>query len=103
SNENVVLGGTDLVRLADVNPSWRISSSNGPVVNIGDFLKSAQAHDDLWVIAGEKSAARFGWHAGDTVAVNYGERGISLPLLGIVSTGGSEDSQLFLPIAQVQA
>jgi putative ABC transport system permease protein len=103
ANENVVLGGSDVVRLADVNPSWRISSSNGSGVNIGDFLKSPQAHDDLWVIAGEKSAARFGWRVGDTVEINYGERKLSSPLVAIVSTGGSEDSQLFLPIAQVQA
>ena len=56
-----------------------------------------------WLLAGEKAAAHFGWKAGEVVRVEYGEAALNLPLVGIVSTGGSEDAQLILPLAALQA
>jgi putative ABC transport system permease protein len=37
------------------------------------------------------------------VEVHYGENRMSLPLLGVVSTGSSEDSQLLVPLPVLQA
>ena len=86
---DVILGGTELANLARMHPSW-----NGlpPSPSPGEVL-----------IAGQKAAEVFGWSPGETVRVAYGEKEISLPLAAIVSTGGSEDSQLLLPLEALQA
>ncbi|HWP85175.1 MAG TPA: FtsX-like permease family protein, partial [Terriglobia bacterium] len=54
------------------------------------------------LLAGETAAALLGWKIGETHRITYAGRQMSLPLAGIVSTGGSEDSQLLLPLATLQ-
>ncbi|MBI2820022.1 MAG: FtsX-like permease family protein [Acidobacteria bacterium] len=85
---DVILGGTELAHLARMHPSWK-------------GLPPAPAAEGL--IAGEKAAEVFGWQPGEAVRIAYGEGEISLPLTGIVSTGGSEDSQLLVPLATLQS
>ena len=88
AGEDVVLGGTDFAAIALAHPSWQGLPSD------------ASPRDAL--LAGEKAAAHFGWKAGDAVTISYGEQQLTLPLAGILSSGGSEDSQLFLPLEQLQ-
>jgi len=85
---DVILAGTELPKLAQMHPSW----SGLPAQVSGQIL-----------IAGVKAMEQFGWKPGETVRIQYSENEVSLPLAGIVSTGGSEDSQLLLPLATLQA
>ena len=111
-NDDVIFGGTELAGLAAMKPWWQIvgdTSRDGSPGNLEAFLNtktSLQAaspeNQDRWLLAGEKAAAHFGLQPGETVQLDYGERALQLPLLAIVSTGGSEDSQLFLPLPALQ-
>ena len=85
---DVILGGTNLADLARMHPGWHGLSSGNETQN--------------GVIAGEKAAEVFGWKPGTTVRVTYAQRDISLPLTAIISTGGSEDTQLLVPLAAVE-
>jgi putative ABC transport system permease protein len=100
----VVLGGTDLARLASMNPGWKVLAGDS-TQSLEAFLKGKQQGlgEQGWLLAGEKAAAHFGWNVGQTVEVTYGGRAIRLPLEAVVSTGGSEDSQALLPISALQA
>lgn len=109
NGQEVILAGTEIERLAALNPGWQIladpadkrsSESIEPfVARVGGGLVDPQAR---WLLAGEKAAAHFGWKNGETVVVQYGTATLDLPLIGIVSTGGSEDSQLLLPLPTLQ-
>lgn len=94
---SLVLAGTDLGAIAQAHPSWSLvafTPSSSP-----DFAAPG-------VIAGERVAAHFGWSAqdaaGQQVAMEYDGRSLRLPLRGIISTGGSEDAQVFVPLAALQ-
>jgi len=104
---DVVLGGTDLARLASVNPGWMVSqevSQPRSAVSIDRFLQSQESFPEKnWLLAGEKAAAHFGWRVGDEIEVRFGEKVLNLPLRGVVSSGESEDSQVLLPISALQA
>jgi putative ABC transport system permease protein len=92
--EGVIFAGTDLARLQALNPSWKIS---------GEFGESGTGTREDGLLAGEKAVDHFGWKTGQIVELQYGEERVSLPLLGILSTGGSEDSQLLLPLAVLRS
>ncbi|HWP85871.1 MAG TPA: hypothetical protein VNN17_11810, partial [Terriglobia bacterium] len=85
-DRNVVLAGSRLEDLAAMHPSWR----------------GIPSHPGEGLLAGETAAALLGWKIGETHRISYAGRQINLPLAGIVSTGGSEDSQLLLPLATLQ-
>ena len=117
NNEDVIFGGTELDGLAAMNPWWQVlpdTSRNDPAPpgNLEAFLgakasrnvmlQESPEEQDGWLLAGEKAAAHFGLRPGETVQLDYGERAVKLPLLAIVSTGGSEDSQLFLSLSALQ-
>ena len=89
TGRDVILGGTDLAGLAPMHPGWQ------------GLPSEALAQEGL--IAGEKAAAVFGWTPGTTVRIAYGGKEMSMTVAGIVSTGGSEDSQLLLPLAAVES
>lgn len=89
AGRDVILGGTDLAGLAPMHPGWQ------------GLPSVALAQEGL--VAGEKAAAVFGWTPGTTVRLAYGGKEMSMTVAGIVSTGGSEDSQLFLPLAAVES
>jgi len=134
NQREVIFGGTELDRLASLNPGWQVSENaenKGSGQSLATFLDRGQRGPSAtlpstpfgfaqgkplragrtgvsdsqsgWLLAGEKAAAHFGWKAGEVVRVEYGEAALHLPLVGIVSTGGSEDSQLLLPLAALQA
>ena len=69
------------------------------------FLKENQENprEQGWLLAGEKAAAHFRWNACQTVELEYGGQTIRSRLAGMVSTGGSEDSQVLLPLSALQA
>jgi len=102
----VVLGGTDLSRLASLNPGWKVVA-NGMGTTSNQTLEAVlgrktQADHQSWLLAGEKAAAHFGWSVGEPVELNYAGKSIRLPLQAVVSTGGSEDSQALVPISDLQ-
>ena len=84
---DTILAGTNLANLYKMHPGWR-----GLPAIAGEGI-----------IAGEKAAAQFGWSVGSPVLVGYAGRAVSLPLLAVISTGGSEDSQLLMPLATLQS
>ena len=103
ADSNVVLGGTEVGRLAPVNPALQVSPGEA-TKNLDAFLKEqpAEFQNQPWLLAGEKAAAHFGWSAGQTVELGYGDGKIRPRLAGVISSGGSEDSQVILPIANLQ-
>jgi len=108
ANEEIVLAGTDLTRLASLNPSWKVVAGDAEKPasqSLAAFLAGRQGalQEQGGLFAGEKAAAHFGWNVGQTVELTYGGRAIHLPLWGVVSTGGSEDSQAILSISALQA
>lgn len=108
-DQEAILAGTELSRLAALNPGWRVTTDpddRAASVPIGDFFSRPQAGpaepESRWLLAGATAAAHFGWKVGEIVSIGYGGKEFALPLHGIVSTGGSEDSQLLLPLADLQ-
>jgi putative ABC transport system permease protein len=108
-DQEVILAGTELSRLAALNPGWRVTtepSERNSSEPIGDFLSRPQTGpaepESRWLLAGATAASHFGWKVGENVTIAYAGKEFALPLLGIVSTGGSEDSQLLMPLAGLQ-
>ena len=97
NHESLVIAGTHLEPLLALNPSWRIDANSD-----GESAGLSQKAGSVWFLAGEKVAQRFGWKPGQTVAVNYGDKQLSFPLTGILSTGESADSQVLLPLNLLQ-
>jgi putative ABC transport system permease protein len=99
---NVVMAGTEFARLAAVSPGWKIrtaaSGKDEPLVK--ESLPQLESGPGL--LAGEKAAEHFGWALGQTVALSFGGRTVSLPLRAVLTTGGSEDSQAIVPLASLQ-
>ncbi|MBI3935229.1 MAG: ABC transporter permease [Acidobacteria bacterium] len=89
NGRDVILGGTELANLARMHPGWQ-------------GLPSGIAGPEA-LIAGEQVATVFGWKPGAIVHVAYADRDIRMPLAGIVSTGGSEDSQVIVPLAALES
>ena len=110
--QDATFGGTRLQELASVNPSWKVrgrgeSEGSGEALqSLAVFLdRNASLQDEQanrWLLAGEKAAAHFNRSVGQTVELEYAGRKLSLPLAGILSTGGSEDSQFLLPVSLLQ-
>lgn len=89
----VVLMGADSV-LQELTPSWKVEGA-WPV----------GASSRRQALAGAALAARLGLHAGDTVdlAFSQGIHSVSVRISGILDTGGPEDDQLIVPLADLQA
>lgn len=128
NHQEVILAGTELERLAALNPGWQVFADweqKRSSESVGAFVARSQNDPSAtlpssrnggiragrpspshpqgpWLLAGEKAAALFRWKAGETVSVAYGGAVLPLPLIGVVSTGGSEDSQLLLPLPVLQ-
>lgn len=99
AGENTVLAGTEMELLPSQNPGWRIDTGTADQ-NLASILGESRAQEFL--LAGQKAAEHFGWTPGQQVEVAYGDSKISLPLRAVVSSGGSEDSQVILPLAKLQ-
>ena len=104
---DAILGGTEQAGLAALNPGWKAfetAEQRGAAASLETFLgtRPPLSSSGRWLLAGEQVASFFGWRAGQAVQLEYGGKAVTLPLGGIVSAGGSEDSQLFLPLAALQ-
>jgi putative ABC transport system permease protein len=97
---DVILAGTDLDGLSRMHPGWKMHPGWRSLPAMAAATATATALEGI--VAGEKAAEQFGWSVGAPVRVSYAGQAITLPLLAIVSTGGSEDSQLLMPLATLQ-
>ncbi|MGH9782823.1 MAG: ABC transporter permease [Terriglobia bacterium] len=109
NGQEAILAGTEFERLAMLNPGWQVyedPAERRAATPVGDFVAQAPqgmpGPEAKWLLAGETAAAHFGWKAGETATVEYGSATLELKVIGIVSTGGSEDSQLLLPLPVLQ-
>jgi putative ABC transport system permease protein len=86
-----VLAGTWLDAYPRIAPWWSV---NGAWVT--------DRTDAGVCLVGQQAAARLRVRPGRTLELRYAERGATLRVAGIVSTGGPEDDQVFanLPVAQ---
>jgi putative ABC transport system permease protein len=91
SDTNLVLAGTWLDVLPRLTPWWRVDGSW-----VSDRSNASSC------LVGHQAAARMLLRHGSTLEVRYGGRSRSLQVAGVISTGGSEDDQVFvnLPVAQ---
>ncbi len=85
NGQAVIVSGVDFVRAKPFTEYWHFQ----------DAGKSARA---VSCIAGSSAAQRFQLHVGGKVEIE----GAPCVLTGIVSTGGSEDNQLLLPLDVVE-
>ncbi|MGH9804280.1 MAG: ABC transporter permease [Candidatus Acidiferrales bacterium] len=84
-------GTTFTTGLAELTPGWELT---------GGWPADTSAPE---AVAGAALAERFGWRAGDGVALQLiAGRQASLNLRGVLRTGGDEDRQLFVPLAWLQ-
>ncbi len=100
---NLVAVGSDLAALRGLNPAWKVSlATNSPL----DSLSSNQC------LLGSHAAARLELKAGDALdlaasgsapAVSRVTAGTeAFTIAGLVTTGGPEDDQAFLPLSALQ-
>lgn len=87
----VILAGTWFDEIARMNSSWKVD---------GHWVSPRDSQSDCMI--GERAASSLGVLPGQSVKVNYAGRKATLRVAGIVTAGGSEDSQIFigLPLAQ---
>jgi putative ABC transport system permease protein len=88
----LVAAGTLLERLERMNPSWNIAGEKGPVSSAGD----------AGCLVGRSVARQFRLAPGSRFELRYGDRAAPLLVAGIVTAGGAEDDQVFLPLALAQ-
>src|SRR5690348_12499758 len=87
----VIVAGTWLDEAARMNSWWKVD---------GNWVSAGDNRSDCMI--GEEVASRLGLITGQSVRINYAGREATLRVDGIVTAGGSEDSQIFisLPLAQ---
>ncbi len=89
--KNVMVAGTWLDRASDLFPWWKIAGSK------------VDSRDDLsQCLVGVSVARQWNLVPGQTIELREGERTARLMVAGIITSGGSEDSEVFvnLPVAQ---
>lgn len=87
----LIVAGAWLDQVSLMDSWWKVD---------GEWIK---ARDDRGrCMVGQQAARALGIHPGDHVSVRYAGRDVSLTVAGVITSGGSEDSQLFvtLPVAQ---
>lgn len=87
----VVVAGTDLGNLKRVASGWKIP---GPIFSEGLPMPAC--------FLGEKTAGQLGAKNRDLVVLSYGNRLERLEVVGIISAGGAEDNQIFIPLPTAQ-
>ena len=93
SGEPVIVVGTDFTLLHQLYPAWRLS----PTAAVGGLSEA---------VIGEQVAEQLFLERGDDLELEIGVGGASAQIraktAAIVSTGGPEDGQVFLPLARLQ-
>src|SRR5262245_2690105 len=101
NKKTLLLAGTDIDSIAAVHPSWRITQ----VANTGS-ANSPNGTDAEGVYVGEREMGRQGLTLENAdqqwITLEYAGTEHHLPLRGVVSTGGSMDDQLVVPLALLQ-
>jgi putative ABC transport system permease protein len=87
----VIVTGTWFDAAERMNSSWKVD---------GNWVSGRENRTDCMI--GEQVAARLGLVPSHSVKVQYGGREAVLRVVGVITAGGSEDSQIFvsLPLAQ---
>jgi len=87
----VIITGTWFDAAQAMNSSWKVD---------GNWVSGREDRADCMI--GEQAAARLGLAPGHSVKVQYAGREALLHVVGVITAGGSEDSQIFvaLPLAQ---
>jgi len=86
-----VIAGTQGRGLSSVRPGRRT-----------EFSAADEGNSDACEV-GEKAAAQFGVHAGDTLLLRNHGRESSCKIYSIVASGGAEDTQIFTGLATAQS
>ncbi len=93
SGEPVIVVGTDFTLLHQLYPAWRLS----PTAAVGGLSEA---------VIGEQVAEQLFLERGDDLELEIGVGGASaqirVKIAAIVSTGGPEDGQVFLPLSRLQ-
>lgn len=89
--QNVVVTGTWLDRVSQMEPWWKIAG-----------MADVSRTDLSQCLIGRNVSSSLGLSAGGNIALSYQGRSVSLTVAGVADAGGSEDNQIFvnLPIAQ---
>jgi len=87
----VILAGTSFDQAARMNSWWKVD---------GNWVTSSGDRTDCMV--GRAAAHQLGLAPGSRVELRSGDHTISLTVAGIVTTGASEDSQIFMGLASAQ-
>lgn len=87
----VIVAGTWFDQIAGMNSWWKIQ---------GQWVSSRD--DSAHCMAGSEVAKTLGLSPGSVLIARYGGREASLMVSGIVTSGGSEDSQIFVSLAVAQ-
>jgi putative ABC transport system permease protein len=90
-NRPVVLVGTHFDHLIRLSPWWKIK---------GRWI--SERSDETSCIAGSLVSKTLGWNVGTTVTLQYKGRSHVFRVVGIVSTGASEDHQIFANLSSVE-
>lgn len=90
-SSKIVLAGTLFDQAIRINPSWNLK---------GEFSRAI--NDTQSSIVGVNVADRLGLQPGSDLYVKRHEREYVLRVAAILSTGGSEDSQVFVALTQAQ-
>jgi putative ABC transport system permease protein len=84
----VVLAGTELDAARRTSPWWRLS---------GYWPSGARQ-----AVAGSRVATVLGLQPGQAVRLQYGGRSLQLTIVGVITSGSAEDSQILAPLDAVQ-
>ncbi len=91
----VVLAGTDLFQLQQIAPGWQVPPFF--FFELGDERRALQ---DCFL--GARLAGQLNATEGDTIELFYQDRVERLRSLGVVSSGGPEDNQVFVQLEVAQ-
>jgi putative ABC transport system permease protein len=87
----VVIAGTWLDQMRGLDPTWKME---------GRWVGSRDA--EAACLVGRRVARQFALAPGSPVDLHYLDRGAQLQVAGIIDAGGTEDNQIFIPLAVAQ-
>ena len=90
--QKMVLAGVWFDQVMKLNPTWQLSGE--PITN---------RNDNASAIIGINVAERLRLKVGDALRVQRESRHYEFHIIGIISTGGSEDDQMLVSLAKAQA
>lgn len=85
-------GGKFITGIRDVAPWWGVQ---------GEWISGEKAQSSILV--GSAMAKRMGLRVGEKLTLKYGGKPYTFRVLGILSTGGFEEEQLFVDLSSAQA